>query len=224
MSAYVDIPTLRVMFADSQMGFASFLIYFTIEVPESTARRIWYIRKAPLLLASAFGFVLGGFVSEIVQSFLPVRLRPRVSAHLSFRVAHVSGKSFNGATSWPTSSAPRYSSTSHTSSTFAHANGSSSTRYTSPWTPTTPTYIVTPKDGSMPSTPVCPSPPMLRALGQTAISARAAMFGKRAARRGQARTKGIGRKSCSSWGMTRMKGGEKSAENRVNWFKHPHCI
>ncbi|KAK1922952.1 hypothetical protein DB88DRAFT_440618 [Papiliotrema laurentii] len=38
------------------MGFATFLLYFTIEVPEGPARRVWYIRRAPLLLASAFGF------------------------------------------------------------------------------------------------------------------------------------------------------------------------
>lgn len=54
------------------MGFASFLLYFVLEVPEGPYRRVWYVRRAPLLLASAFGFVLGGVVSEIVQSFLPV--------------------------------------------------------------------------------------------------------------------------------------------------------
>ena len=68
------------------MGFASFLLYFVLEVPEGPARRVWYVRKAPLLLASAFGFVLGGIVSEVVQSFLPVSMIPTITTHVRLRI------------------------------------------------------------------------------------------------------------------------------------------
>ncbi|TXT06100.1 hypothetical protein VHUM_03573 [Vanrija humicola] len=54
------------------LGFATFLIYFVLEVPEGPHRRIWYIRRAPLILTVVCGFFVGGIVSEIVQSMLPL--------------------------------------------------------------------------------------------------------------------------------------------------------
>ncbi|KAK4688274.1 hypothetical protein P7C73_g1832, partial [Tremellales sp. Uapishka_1] len=56
------------------LGFATFLIYFVIEVPEGPARRVWYIRRAPLLLTLVLAFFFGGIVSEVVQSALPANL------------------------------------------------------------------------------------------------------------------------------------------------------
>ncbi|WOO79485.1 putative protein [Vanrija pseudolonga] len=53
------------------LGFATFLIYFVLEVPEGPHRRIWYIRRAPLILTLFCGFFVGGIISEIVQSMLP---------------------------------------------------------------------------------------------------------------------------------------------------------
>ncbi|KAI9633620.1 uncharacterized protein MKK02DRAFT_38278 [Dioszegia hungarica] len=53
------------------MGFATFLVYFIIEVPETTSRRIWYIRRAPLILTLTTTFLVGGIMSEFVQSMLP---------------------------------------------------------------------------------------------------------------------------------------------------------
>ena len=37
------------------------------------ARRVWYIRRAPLLLTLITSFLFGGIISEFVQSALPVR-------------------------------------------------------------------------------------------------------------------------------------------------------
>ncbi|ORY35842.1 hypothetical protein BCR39DRAFT_512481 [Naematelia encephala] len=56
------------------LGFATFLLYFVIEVPESPARRVWYIRRAPLLFTLVTAFFFGGIISELVQSALPVCL------------------------------------------------------------------------------------------------------------------------------------------------------
>jgi len=53
------------------LGFATFLIYFVVDVPETPARRVWYIRRAPLLLTLVTAFFFGGVVSEIIQSTLP---------------------------------------------------------------------------------------------------------------------------------------------------------
>ncbi|WRT70547.1 uncharacterized protein IL334_007545 [Kwoniella shivajii] len=53
------------------LGFATFLLYFVLEVPEGPGRRIWYIRRAPLLLTLILAFFVGGIISEFVQSFLP---------------------------------------------------------------------------------------------------------------------------------------------------------
>lgn len=86
------------------MGFATFLVYFIVEVPESTSRRIWYIRRAPLILTLTTTFFVGGVVSEFVQSFLPVRSG-------KFR-ADRSGRNFSQVTSCPISSDLPYSSTS----------------------------------------------------------------------------------------------------------------
>jgi hypothetical protein len=38
----------------------------------SHARRIWYYRRAPLILTLFCGFFCGGLLSEIVQGWLPV--------------------------------------------------------------------------------------------------------------------------------------------------------
>ncbi|GMK54487.1 hypothetical protein CspeluHIS016_0110730 [Cutaneotrichosporon spelunceum] len=53
------------------MGFAAFLIYFVFEVPEGPHRRVWYIRRAPLLLTLVLAFLFGGIVSEFLQAMLP---------------------------------------------------------------------------------------------------------------------------------------------------------
>jgi hypothetical protein len=70
------------------MGFATFLVYFIIEVPEyvppmmiiqdligrGPARRVWYIRRAPLILTLVMSFFFGSVVSEFIQGLLPVSL------------------------------------------------------------------------------------------------------------------------------------------------------
>jgi hypothetical protein len=38
----------------------------------SHARRIWYYRRAPLILTLVCGFFSGGILSEIAQGWLPV--------------------------------------------------------------------------------------------------------------------------------------------------------
>ncbi|BEI85560.1 hypothetical protein CcaverHIS002_0509610 [Cutaneotrichosporon cavernicola] len=53
------------------MGFAAFLIYFVFEVPEGPHRRVWYIRRAPLLLTLVLAFLFGGVISEFIQAMLP---------------------------------------------------------------------------------------------------------------------------------------------------------
>jgi len=40
------------------------------------ARRVWYIRRAPLLLTLVTSFFFGGIISELVQSALPVSFPP----------------------------------------------------------------------------------------------------------------------------------------------------
>jgi hypothetical protein len=42
--------------------------------PSGSGRRIWYINRAPLIFTLVCGFFVGGIISEIVQSFLPVSL------------------------------------------------------------------------------------------------------------------------------------------------------
>nr|XP_031860203.1 uncharacterized protein CI109_004335 [Kwoniella shandongensis]KAA5527275.1 hypothetical protein CI109_004335 [Kwoniella shandongensis] len=42
------------------LGFATFLIYFVIDVPDGQARRVWYLRRAPLLFTLATSFFIGG--------------------------------------------------------------------------------------------------------------------------------------------------------------------
>nr|XP_019008053.1 uncharacterized protein I206_07221 [Kwoniella pini CBS 10737]OCF46834.1 hypothetical protein I206_07221 [Kwoniella pini CBS 10737] len=56
------------------LGFATFLLYFIIEVPEGVGRRIWYIRRAPLLFTLFTAFFIGGIISEFIQSLLPANL------------------------------------------------------------------------------------------------------------------------------------------------------
>ncbi|KAK8850407.1 hypothetical protein IAR55_004325 [Kwoniella newhampshirensis] len=53
------------------LGFATFLIYFVIDVPDGQARRVWYLRRAPLLFTLVTSFFIGGIISEFVQSSLP---------------------------------------------------------------------------------------------------------------------------------------------------------
>ncbi|KAL7422669.1 hypothetical protein Q5752_001960 [Cryptotrichosporon argae] len=53
------------------LGLATFLIYFVLEVPEGPHKRIWYFRRAPLLLTLFVAFVCGGILSEFFQSMLP---------------------------------------------------------------------------------------------------------------------------------------------------------
>ncbi|WVF68022.1 hypothetical protein IAT40_002784 [Kwoniella sp. CBS 6097] len=53
------------------LGFATFLLYFVMEVPDGAGRRIWYFRRAPLLFTLVGAFFFGGIVSEFVQSMLP---------------------------------------------------------------------------------------------------------------------------------------------------------
>ncbi|WVO17545.1 hypothetical protein L204_105240 [Cryptococcus depauperatus] len=53
------------------LGFATFLLYFVIEVPEGPGRRVWYIRRAPLIVTLILSFFVGGIVSEFVQALLP---------------------------------------------------------------------------------------------------------------------------------------------------------
>ncbi|ORX41171.1 hypothetical protein BD324DRAFT_678553 [Kockovaella imperatae] len=53
------------------MGFATFLLYFVIDVPDGPHRRVWYIRRAPLLLTVIFAFFVGGIISEFIQGLLP---------------------------------------------------------------------------------------------------------------------------------------------------------
>ncbi|WVQ85883.1 hypothetical protein IAT38_008051 [Cryptococcus sp. DSM 104549] len=53
------------------LGFATFLLYFVIQVPEGPGRRVWYIRRAPLLVTLFCAFFVGGIVSEFVQATLP---------------------------------------------------------------------------------------------------------------------------------------------------------
>ncbi|KAG7579994.1 hypothetical protein FFLO_00202 [Filobasidium floriforme] len=55
------------------MGIATFLLYFVIVVPDH-ARRIWYYRRAPLILTLICGFFSGGILSEIAQGWLPANL------------------------------------------------------------------------------------------------------------------------------------------------------
>lgn len=52
------------------MGIATFLIYFLLEVPDQ-ARRVWYYRRAPLILTLFLGFFCGGVLSEAIQGYLP---------------------------------------------------------------------------------------------------------------------------------------------------------
>ncbi|EIW69825.1 hypothetical protein TREMEDRAFT_17930, partial [Tremella mesenterica DSM 1558] len=52
------------------LGFATFLLYYVIEVPEGPARRVWYIRRAPLLLTLILSFFFGGIVSDNSQANL----------------------------------------------------------------------------------------------------------------------------------------------------------
>ncbi|OCF43657.1 hypothetical protein I317_02549 [Kwoniella heveanensis CBS 569] len=42
------------------LGFATFLLYFVLEVPEGAGRRIWYFRRAPLLFTLVGAFFFGG--------------------------------------------------------------------------------------------------------------------------------------------------------------------
>ncbi|ODN82729.1 hypothetical protein L202_01013 [Cryptococcus amylolentus CBS 6039] len=53
------------------LGFATFLLYFVIDVPEGPGRRVWYIRRAPLIVVGVLAFFIGGIVSEFVQATLP---------------------------------------------------------------------------------------------------------------------------------------------------------
>ncbi|WVW81008.1 hypothetical protein I302_102999 [Kwoniella bestiolae CBS 10118] len=53
------------------LGFATYLIYFILEVPDGAGKRIWYIRRAPLLFTLVTAFFVGGIISEFIQSLLP---------------------------------------------------------------------------------------------------------------------------------------------------------
>ncbi|WWC92138.1 uncharacterized protein L201_007092 [Kwoniella dendrophila CBS 6074] len=53
------------------LGFATFLLYFILEVPDGAGRRVWYIRRAPLLFTLFTAFFVGGIISEFIQSLLP---------------------------------------------------------------------------------------------------------------------------------------------------------
>ena len=129
----------------------------------------------------------------------------------------VSGKSSNGAISSPTSSVPRSSSTSPTSCISARANGNSSARCTSLSTRIRPTTIVTLKADNTPSMAVDQKQPMRRVQDQIAICGRAAMSGRRAARRERVRMNAIERRRCLSWETMRMRAGESSLRNRGVW-------
>ncbi|KAJ9108529.1 hypothetical protein QFC20_003435 [Naganishia adeliensis] len=54
------------------MGIATFLLYFIIDVPDSS-RRIWYYRRAPMILTLTVGCLGGGILSEVVQGYLPYK-------------------------------------------------------------------------------------------------------------------------------------------------------
>ncbi|WWC98737.1 hypothetical protein V866_005630 [Kwoniella sp. B9012] len=53
------------------LGFATFLLYFVLEVPDGPGKRIWYIRRAPILFTLITAFLVGGVISEFIQSLLP---------------------------------------------------------------------------------------------------------------------------------------------------------
>ncbi|WVR08467.1 hypothetical protein IAU60_005522 [Kwoniella sp. DSM 27419] len=53
------------------LGFATFLLYFVLEVPDGPGRRIWYFHRAPLVFTLVTAFFFGGIVSEFVQGMLP---------------------------------------------------------------------------------------------------------------------------------------------------------
>lgn len=97
------------------MGFATFLVHFIIEVPEyvhsyflngckiiwpkltnrGPARRVWYIRKAPLILTLVMSFFFGSIISEFIQGMLPVSLLIEWKRELMS-----SGRHSNGVISW----------------------------------------------------------------------------------------------------------------------------
>ncbi|KAI0049946.1 hypothetical protein FA95DRAFT_1514910 [Auriscalpium vulgare] len=54
------------------LGIATGVFYFIFDVEED-ARRIWFWRRAPLMLTGVVCFLFGGIVSEIVQSLLPYK-------------------------------------------------------------------------------------------------------------------------------------------------------
>nr|XP_018259898.1 uncharacterized protein I303_07970 [Kwoniella dejecticola CBS 10117]OBR82056.1 hypothetical protein I303_07970 [Kwoniella dejecticola CBS 10117] len=57
------------------LGFATFLLYFILEVPDGAGRRIWYIRRAPIIftLVTAFfwkEFQFGDIIANLLGSTL----------------------------------------------------------------------------------------------------------------------------------------------------------
>ncbi|OCH85092.1 hypothetical protein OBBRIDRAFT_785307 [Obba rivulosa] len=54
------------------LGIATGVFYFIFDVEED-ARRIWFWRNAPLIFTSVTCFLLGGIISEFVQSMLPYK-------------------------------------------------------------------------------------------------------------------------------------------------------
>ena len=129
------VPQLSCCTTRCQSQSTSCSIICRSDIDTSTAaRQAWWVRHAPLLVAGSFGYILGGFISEIVQSFLPVS-----SAHddapddPSAQLLMISTRSFNGAMSSPTWSAHRSSSTLLTSSTIASEDDKKSPRCISLW-------------------------------------------------------------------------------------------
>jgi hypothetical protein len=45
--------------------------------PRRQSRRVWYYRRAPLIITLLLGFFFGDVVSEVLQGYLPVGRRPR---------------------------------------------------------------------------------------------------------------------------------------------------
>ncbi|WVQ70524.1 hypothetical protein IAR50_000043 [Cryptococcus sp. DSM 104548] len=71
MAPLPELPVNDKALHFSGLGFATFLLYFVIDVPEGPGRRVWYIRRAPLIVVGVLAFFIGGIVSEFVQATLP---------------------------------------------------------------------------------------------------------------------------------------------------------